>query len=423
MRGWEWDDLAAALTTGEAAAESDRLAAGLAVAYLNLAEGRLHRAGELSGADGFGNVAALLQATEEQLAAGTVDGSLLPVLERVARGEGVTRRACGQVAYLSDANILTLLTRWENGVESRTLLAVPPSQSFPWLITEVHPSPDYRILALESCSPEGGGPVLLLDVNTGEWVNANREYGLALSESGEPHPQDESAQWQVVGWHPGSGSLLLAVEAQNLAFWLDLEAGRYQRISLADTGESIGGERHLALLPDGSGLAYVNDDGHRLMAYDFGTGERTELLRVEDDAGRINYPRFCPGGDRIAYMAAPETGGGRRQCSLEVVTLADGSRETLAEDSLCLDSPRWSAEGASVGLRKQQGKTDSTWMLDPISGEYVASALDYTSDCWLPTFARAEIARVTSMATELPAEWTTAVGAVVSEADSAQPIP
>ena len=418
LRRWTWDDLSAAL-----ASDAGPGVGALATAYLNLADGRLHRLSLPAGDSGYASVAALLQAAESQMAGGRVDPSLLATLESVSSDEGLARRACAQLVRVRSLDRVESLVRWEDGITEAVLFSRPSADDFPWLVTTAHPSPDYRTLALETCSLESGGPLLLLDMESGEWLNANRQYGLALAESGRPHPDDESAHWQVIDWHPDSSHLLLAVEAQNLAFWLDLGTGAHQRITLAEAGEAIGGERHLALLPDGSGIAYVSDDGHRLVAYHFATGERREMLRLEEGAGRINYPRFCPGGDRVAFITEPAVVGSRRQCSLEVVALDSGEREILAQESLCLDSPRWSPEGEAVALSESQYGPGSTWMLDPTTGEYLVSTLESVGDCRLPTFARTEAGRVTAQISDLPAEWAAAVGEALAGTDTAHFIP
>lgn len=422
MRRWTGDDLTAVLAVGDDAEEADRMRRGLALAYLNMADGRLHRASLLDDDGTYATVGELLSAAEEQLAAGS-DLSLVGAVDGVARGEGLARRACARVAQLGQANHLLQLTRWEDGVTAEPLLSLPMSATFPWVITGVYPSLDYRWVALTTCSLETGGPVLLLDAATGDWVDLVEAYGLALAESGTMHPQDESATWQVIGWHPTSSHLLLAVEGQNLAFWVDRREGGYQRITLAETGESVGGERHLALVPDGSGLAYVSDDGHRLERYDFATGERTLIWEQSNGEGRINYPRFCPGGDRVAFVTEPAQVGSRCMCRLEVVTLADGTHEVLAPASVCLDSPQWSVEGEAVALREGAGRPDSTWVLDPMSGEYLTAAVDEATQCRLPTFARAEAALLSAQGSGRTAAWAEAVSAAIAGTNTAYFVP
>ncbi len=418
LRQWTREDLAVV----DDAAAPDRMRRALAVAYLNIADGRLHRASLLADEGGAATVGDLLSQAEADLARGSEGASWLPALERVSRGEGLNRRACAQAAALGPSNTLLQLTRWEDGISSTTLLEAPASASFPWMITGAYPSLDYRWVALTTCTLETGGPVLLFDAIAGAWVDLIAEYRLALSESGTVHPQDESATWQVIGWHPTSSHLLLAVEGQNLAFWVDLE-GSYRRITLAETGESVGGERHLALMPDGSGLAYVTNDGHRLERYDFATGGRTVIWEQSNGEGRINYPRFCPSGDSVAFLTEPGQVGGRRMCRLEVVTLAGGLHQVLAEGSVCLDAPRWSAEGDAVALRQDGGRADSSWTVEGQSGEYSSAAAHEATQCRLPRFARAEAARVAAQGRDASAEWAAVVRAAASGTDTAYFIP
>jgi hypothetical protein len=325
----------------------------LVVLGLNVASGRLNRGSLVSTTSGAVTVGELISGLEQALADGDPATGLIAASQALLAGAPL-EQVCARVVTV--ANNDTIIERWWTpaGASQRTVAQLSQVPGEPLAVTALHHSPDFRYAIVQTHGHDAGGPLLLLDLASGEMSNLNQRAGLTVSASGGPSPLDDQELWQVIGWHPDGRHLMVTAEGQDAVLWVDVVAGTYERIALPDGGGTVSSDRGITLRPDGAAFAYVDGEGTGLWLYDMGSGQTTRLLGPRASGAYLEYPTYSPDGSTIALLVQSGEPMGS-QYALEALDPATGALTLIAQGDLGLAAPLWSEDGQWLAYSRGSG--------------------------------------------------------------------
>jgi Tol biopolymer transport system component len=214
-------------------------------------------------------------------------------------------------------------------------------------------SPDGKRAAFTSLQGDSSGPIYLLDLETGAWINLIQAVNARIKGSQPMLPED--LWWQIAGWFPDGQRLMLAPADLSSVFVVDLRTLTYERTGFE--GGGAGGLVAVALAPDGSRFVFLAPDpsgGQSLNSVDLATGEAARLGVLAPGAGWMLYPRFSPDGGMLSYLVQkgqPLTG---ITYAINVYSFASETERTLIEGNLGSSVPVWSPDGQYIAFTRKE---------------------------------------------------------------------
>jgi Tol biopolymer transport system component len=218
-----------------------------------------------------------------------------------------------------------------------------------WKIDTGVPSPDGAWVAYTSISSESGGPVLLQNMQSGEWINLIEVINAQLPETQPPYALDYI--WDVIGWFPDSVRLMIGPVDLSVVLTVDLASYTAQTITFPGGGR--GGRMFVNLSPDGKRLIYIGDDssGNQVMnSMELETGQTTDLLHLPYQDGMLSNPRLSPDQANIAYLMQSGQPDPGLEYAIHLYSTQSGQTSLLVGDNLSMTVPTWSPDGRSIAF-------------------------------------------------------------------------
>ena len=219
----------------------------------------------------------------------------------------------------------------------------------PWKIDTGTPSPDGAWVAYTSISSESGGPILLQNMQSGEWTNLIEAVNARLPETQPPYALDYI--WDVIGWFPDSARLMIGPVDLSLVLTVDLASYTAQMITFPGGGR--GGRMFVNLSPDGSRLIYVGDnsEGNQVLSsIRLDTGQIIPLFEMPYVEGVLSNPRFSPDQANIAYIMQTGQPDPGFDYAIDLFTTETGQIRRLVGDNLSMSVPTWSPDSRSIAF-------------------------------------------------------------------------
>lgn len=395
--GSDANTLAQILELPESSPAPDLLLRDMLVTWLNIFHGELNRASEVEIPElpEIRTVGELLSAAEQSLVADVPMSAIHAGFRRLNAGEGIITAVCADMLHLRFGNQFQR-TRWtDTQISTETASSELLLGDTRWLMERLIPSPDRKQIAIQTFSYEGGGPIFLYTVETGQLINVNQQIGLSL----RPNPTLEtvlaaqSERWEVIGWLLEDEQILLGVEGTAAAVWVDIQENEFQVIPLGSATLMNASRSRMDAAPDGSGFIYVDrkEDGQSssINFYSLNSKQVSTLITLLAEEGNIYEPRFSPLGDRIAYLV--ETGSVQSgfSYSLHVYNFASGDVSTLIQGDIGRTDAVWSPDGNAIAFARK----DPSFM----SGKRVwPSAENWRGNIWSVDIETGEVKQITS---------------------------
>ncbi len=286
---------------------------------------------------------------------------LLLITALLATGCATPTRAASksQVILTCEIPACADLVVTQDGQPARLMASAPFAQpaalsdSSPWKIDTGTPSPDGNWVAYTSISSESGGPVLLQNLQSGNWTNVIQSVNAVLPEGKTAFPEDYL--WDVIGWFPDSARLMVGPVDLSFVVIVDVQSFASQVVTFPGGGR--GGRMFVNLSPDGQSLLYIGDSasGEQVLSrLDLAGGQSTELLRLPYQEGVISNPRCSPDQAAVAYLVQsgqPEPG---LSYAIHLYSSASGQSSLLVDGNLDVTAPVWSPDGRAIAFTRRE---------------------------------------------------------------------
>jgi Tol biopolymer transport system component len=277
------------------------------------------------------------------------------------------------------------------GIQPAAPFALPgeQAQNGRWTIDTGAPSPDGQWAAYTTIGNDSGGPVLLQNLATGEWINLIDRLNARLPGDQPAFPIE--AWWDVIGWFPDSARLMIGPGDLSQVLIVDL-AGFTAR-AMAFPGGGRGGRLFVGLAPDGSRFTYIGEDaaGNQMLnAVDLTSGQTVTLLELPYAEGVLYNPRYSPDHQQIAYLlqvGRPATGF---NYAISLLSPVDNKARVLVEGNLGPTVPVWSPDGSYIAYTRNEGS-------EPYRVLPNASPRPQSSNVWVVSLADGKQTRITSL--------------------------
>ncbi|NOZ73165.1 MAG: hypothetical protein GXP38_14880 [Chloroflexi bacterium] len=347
-------ELSSLLDVPDTARDANMIRRELAVLWLNVMSGRLNLATEVHFPTllDIKTVQDLIKGFEQALKKNQPPGKLLGASKMLQAREGISRSVCFRLVWLQIGNTIKRSIWIDENLQQTPIVRHNQDIEFPWVMGNVVPSPNHRLLAVETGAYESGGPILLFDVETGEVKNLNQMIAPeALIQIPIVTPQSEEEGWYVIGWHPNSSQLLIGADGLGSVFWVNLDDNTFSHIPLEDTG-GVADRQFIDLAPNGLGFAYVTGflDGmnQRIDYVDLKTHESRILVSITKQGENLYYPRFAPSGDSLLYLIGIPYPSDEQV--LAVLDFDSSEIEMLLTGDMDIQEPVWSPDEQSIVL-------------------------------------------------------------------------
>ncbi|MBE0695877.1 MAG: hypothetical protein IH586_03050 [Anaerolineaceae bacterium] len=357
-----WQSLMGNSAGGAALQAGDPAKSELAALVFNISSGRLNRATEIeaAGLPEINTVGKLIDRLDQANRGGEVSPALIQASQQVQAGVGITRSVCARM-LVTQVNNQPEEVMWSgDGIQAQP---VSPAPAIATGLSRPEPikdgglaSPDGKKAVFTSLQVDAGGPIYLLDLQTGAWTNLIQAVNEKIK--GSQPALAEDLWWEIAGWLPDSQRLMLAPADLSAVYLVDISNYSYRVYGF--DGGGTGGSMAVHLAPDGSGFVYLGLDpsgGQSLNLVNLTSGESTRLGILPAEDGYMLYPRFSPDGNELVYLVQKGHPLSGLTYSINLYTFADQSERILVEGNLGPSVPTWAPDGAHIAFTKKEPDT------------------------------------------------------------------
>jgi len=374
---------------------SDPLPAARTALLLNIASGRLNRATEiklpeLPDVKTVGElldlaVAELGPAGDQQTAAPTDDAykNLSTALQKVQSGIGIIRPVCAHIIANQVGREPGSLLWSSEGIRAAGGVQTVPDLLASKIIGGGVASPDGHWAAFMTGGSGAGGPPLLYNLQTHEWINLIQRINENLNQA--QLDLSEDSFWDVIGWFPDSRRLVIG--SLDFASVMVVDILSFEAVPIPLSG-GIGTPVAVGLSPDGSRMVYVGttpEGTQALIAYDFASQTNAALLEWPYDRGILQHPRISPDGQLLAYVVQKEQPDEGITYAIHLFDFASGESTALVRENPGATVPAWSPDSRFLAFEKDdhpepeivqpdslpQPPQGNIWVIDVHNGEQI----------------------------------------------------
>lgn len=372
----------------------DPLPAARTALLLNIASGRLNRATEINipelpDVKTAGElldlaIAELGSAGDQQTAAAPDDAykNLSTALQKVQSGIGIIRPVCAHV-IANQAGREPGSALWSSeGIRSASGVQTAPDLASK-IIGSGTASPDGRWAAFMTGGSGAGGPPLLYNFQTHEWINLIQNINENPNQV-QPGLSEDSF-WDVIGWFPDSQRLVIG--SLDFASVQVVDILSFETVSIPLSG-GIGTPAAVGLSPDGSRMVYVGmtlEGTQAMIAYDFASQTNMTLLELPYDRGILQHPRISPDGQSLAYVVQMDQPAEGVTYAIYLFDFVSGESTALVSENPGATVPAWSPDSRFLAFEKdddpepeivQPGSLPpppqgNIWVIDVHNGEQI----------------------------------------------------